>query len=91
MGWTMPWYESRDGFGPDFDVPDGTFGLNVFLREGGRVFRTYATGRRGVERLGNIWSLLDILPYGRQETWEDAPDGTPQSPPYRWWRLHDGY
>lgn len=35
--------------------------------------------------------LLDLTPYGRQEDWEDSPDGRPQTPPYRWWRLHDEY
>lgn len=28
--------------------------------------------------------LLDLTPYGRQEDWEDSPDGWPQTPPYRW-------
>jgi hypothetical protein len=28
---------------------------------------------------------------GRQEEWEDSPDGYPQSPPYAWWRWHDAY
>jgi hypothetical protein len=23
-------------------------------------------------------SLLDLMPYGRQETWEDSPPGWPQ-------------
>jgi predicted dithiol-disulfide oxidoreductase (DUF899 family) len=35
--------------------------------------------------------MLDITPFGRQETWEDTPDGRPQTPPYQWWRLHDQY
>jgi hypothetical protein len=26
---------------------------------------------------------------GRQETWEDSPDGYPQDPPYGWWTWHD--
>ena len=28
---------------------------------------------------------------GRQEKWEDSPEGYPQTPPYEWWRLHDEY
>jgi hypothetical protein len=28
---------------------------------------------------------------GRQETWEDSPDGYPQTDPCAWWRWHDEY
>ena len=28
---------------------------------------------------------------GRQEEWEDSPEGYPQTPPYSWWRWHDSY
>jgi hypothetical protein len=35
--------------------------------------------------------LLDLTPLGRQEDWENAPDGWPQTTPYVWWRLHDEY
>jgi len=90
MGWTMPWVETDDGFNADFGVTGG-FGLNVFLRENGTIWRTYFTDGRGVEALGSVWSFLDLTPYGRQETWQDAPDGTPQDEPYHWWRLHDEY
>jgi predicted dithiol-disulfide oxidoreductase (DUF899 family) len=38
-----------------------------------------------------VWDLLDLTPYGRQETWEDTPPGRPQQPPYQWIRLHDSY
>jgi predicted dithiol-disulfide oxidoreductase (DUF899 family) len=95
MGWTVPWYSS---YGSDFNRDVGattdrgeTFRLTVFLRDGERVFKTYATAGRGVEHLGSVWTLLDLTPYGRQETWEDSPDGWPQSPPYVWWRYHDTY
>jgi predicted dithiol-disulfide oxidoreductase (DUF899 family) len=27
--------------------------------------------------------------FGRQEEWEDSPEGYPQSPPYAWWKWHD--
>ena len=36
-------------------------------------------------------SYLDITPLGRQETWEDSPEGYPQTPPYKWWNWHDNY
>lgn len=90
MGWQLPWVESRDDFNADFGIRGG-FGINVFLRDGSAVYRTYATTGRGVEDLGSVWGLLDITPFGRQEAWQEAPAGTPQSEPYRWWRLHDEY
>ncbi|WP_319520238.1 DUF899 domain-containing protein [uncultured Martelella sp.] len=90
MGWSMPWYETRDSFNADFDVSSG-FGLNVFYRDGADIYRTYYTTGRGVETLGTVWTLLDLTPLGRQEDWEDAPEGTPQTRPYRWWRRHDAY
>jgi hypothetical protein len=34
---------------------------------------------------------IDITPLGRQETWEDSPEGYPQTPPYKWWNWHDNY
>ena len=91
MGWTVPWFSSAaGGFEADFDVTTG-FGLNVFLRDGDEVFRSYFTSGRGVEALGSSWSFLDLTPLGRQEDWEDSPEGWPQTRPYEWWRLHDEY
>jgi len=95
MGWTVPWFSS---FGSDFNSDLGlttdqgeTFGLSVFVRDGDRVYRSYFTDRRGVDRLRFDFNLLDLTPYGRQEVWEDSPEGWPQTPPYEWWRLHDEY
>lgn len=90
MGWALPWYETTDSFNADHDVTGG-FGLNVFFRDGPDVYRSYFTTGRGVETLGTVWTLLDLTPLGRQETWEDAPAGTPQTEPYHWWRRHDEY
>ena len=90
MGWTVPWYETTDSFNADHGVSGG-FGLNVFYRDGGDIYRTYFTTGRGVETLGTVWTLLDLTPLGRQEVWEDAPGGTPQTEPYQWWRRHDEY
>jgi predicted dithiol-disulfide oxidoreductase (DUF899 family) len=58
---------------------------------GDSIFRTYFTNGRGVEALGSNWTFLDLTPLGRQEDWEDSPDGYPQTPRYAWWRLHDEY
>ncbi len=90
MGWSYPWYSTLDDFNADMGVTSG-FGLNVFLRDGEEVFRTYFTTARGVETLGTTWTLLDLTPLGRQEGWEDSPAGWPQTKPYQWWRLHDEY
>jgi predicted dithiol-disulfide oxidoreductase (DUF899 family) len=69
----------------------------VFLRDtpagtgADEVYRTYFIDARGDEALGSTWSFLDITPYGRQEEWEDSPDGWPQTPPYTWGNWHDKY
>jgi predicted dithiol-disulfide oxidoreductase (DUF899 family) len=90
MGWKMPWYTLTDDFDGDFGV-DEWHGHNVFIRDGDRVFRTYFINVRGDEAVGTVWNYLDITPLGRQETWEDSPEGYPQSPPYKWWNWHDNY
>jgi predicted dithiol-disulfide oxidoreductase (DUF899 family) len=91
MGWDqVPWYTLTDDFDKDFGV-DEWHGTNAFLRDGDQVFRTYFIDSRGDEALGSTWSYLDMTALGRQEEWEDSPDGYPQTPPYRWWRYHDAY
>ena len=90
MGWTMPWYTITDGFDADFGV-DEWHGTNVFFRDGDNVYRTYFLNNRGDEALGSTWAYLDITPLGRQENWEDSPEGYPQSEPYKWWNWHDSY
>ena len=90
MGWTMPWYTITDEWDADFGV-DEYHGTNAFFRDGDRVFRTYFLNNRGDEALGSTWSYLDMSALGRQETWEDSPEGYPQSAPYDWWNWHDNY
>jgi predicted dithiol-disulfide oxidoreductase (DUF899 family) len=95
MGWTVPWVSSGGSdFNVDFGVTvDGreTFGLSVFLRDGDSIYRSYFTAGRGVETLGTVWTFLDLTPLGRQEAWEDSPEGWPKTPPYEHWRRHDEY
>jgi predicted dithiol-disulfide oxidoreductase (DUF899 family) len=88
MGWQIPWYTITDGFDADFGVGEW-HGHNAFIRDGDRIFRTYFVNDRGDESMGTTWSYLDITALGRQEEWEDSPEGYPQTPPYRWWRYHD--
>ena len=103
MGWTIPWYSSFESdFNVDFGVGPATpqagvyqdgesFGLSIFLRDGEDIYRTYFTTARGAEALGSVWTFLDLTPLGRQEEWEDSPEGYPQTKPYQWWRRHDEY
>lgn len=92
MDWEdIPWYTlPDDDFSKDFGVTE-YFGLNVFYHDGEDVYRTYFTNARAAEQTGNVWTLLDMSPLGRQEEWEDSPEGYPQEAPYQWWRRHDEY
>ena len=88
MGWEMPWYTLTDEFDADFGVGEW-HGTNAFIRDGDDVYRTYFIDARGDEATGSAWSYLDMTALGRQEEWEDSPEGYPQTPPYRWWIWHD--
>jgi predicted dithiol-disulfide oxidoreductase (DUF899 family) len=90
MGWTMPWFTLTDSFDIDFGV-DEWHGTNAFIRDGDQVYRTYFVNSRGDEAMGSTWSYLDITALGRQEVWEDSPEGYPQTPPYEWWNWNDAY
>ena len=96
MGWEMPWYTLTDDFDADFGV-DEWHGTNAFIRDthagtgGDSVFRTYLIDGRGDEAMGSTWTYLDITALGRQEEWEDSPEGYPQTPPYEWWNWNDDY
>jgi predicted dithiol-disulfide oxidoreductase (DUF899 family) len=96
MGWEhIPWYTILPGVDGAFDKDFGCdewHGTNAFIRDDdGRVFRTYFINNRGDEAFVNTWSLLDMTALGRQENWEDSPEGYPQSAPYEWWCWHDEY
>jgi predicted dithiol-disulfide oxidoreductase (DUF899 family) len=94
MEWRFPVYSSmgttlREDWNRNPWSPD-SFGLAAFLRDGRDVFLTYFTQGRGVEGATGS-GLLDLLPYGRQQSFEDSPEGWPQSPTYAFGRLHDEY
>jgi predicted dithiol-disulfide oxidoreductase (DUF899 family) len=82
MGWTLPFVSSRGTTFADDTGAGGLFQLTVLLRDGDRVYRTYSTTSRGVDRLLFVNNILDLTPYGRQEDWEDSPAGWPQHPTY---------
>jgi predicted dithiol-disulfide oxidoreductase (DUF899 family) len=93
MGWTdVPWYTiCTERFSADFGV-DEWFGLNVFLRDGDDVYRTYFLQHGPmVQGIGSIWSMFSLTPYGGQSDDEDAPEGWPQAPHSFWYRRHDEY
>ncbi|AQT81348.1 hypothetical protein B1R94_21980 [Mycolicibacterium litorale] len=88
VGNKMDWYSSsQSSFGADVDAAPGDgFAVNVFLRDGdGQVYRTWHTNGRGTEQLSHSFALIDVLPWGRQEEWQDSPDGWPQHPTYSGW------
>ena len=79
MGWDMPWYSAQaslDALLVGRQI--GTMYLMCYLRQGDRVFETYWTTGRGVEAMDYSYTLMDLTVYGRQEPWEDSPDGWPQ-------------
>ncbi len=90
MDWKIPWYTITDSFDTDFGV-DEWHGTNAFIHDGDKVFRTYFLNNRGDEQMGSTWNYLDITALGRQEKWEDSPEGYPQTDPYKWWNWHDNY
>ncbi|MEV4077468.1 DUF899 family protein [Nonomuraea fuscirosea] len=78
MGYPVPWYsvppESVDRLiaGRHFGI------LACYLRDGDQVFETYWTTSRGNEAMAPSYGLLDLTVYGRQEEWQDSPEGWPQ-------------
>jgi predicted dithiol-disulfide oxidoreductase (DUF899 family) len=90
MEWEMPWYTITDSFDTDFGVNEW-HGTNAFIRDGEKIFRTYFINNRGDEALCSTWTYLDMTALGRQEEWEDSPEGYPQTAPYKWWNWHDNY
>ena len=84
MGYTQPWYSVR-GVEPPVGGEMGH--IVCFLRDGNRVFLTYATTARGIEPVDGSFGLLDMTPYGRGEAWEDNPEGWPEGRQACWyWR-----
>jgi predicted dithiol-disulfide oxidoreductase (DUF899 family) len=91
MGWAdIPWFTITDSFDADFDVGEW-HGHNAFIRDGERIYRTYLINSRGDEAIGTVWSYLDMTALGRQEQWENSPEGYPQERPYKWWNWNDSY
>jgi predicted dithiol-disulfide oxidoreductase (DUF899 family) len=79
LGLETPWYSVEKTAAQLLEGRDWQrHHLVCYVRDGERVFETYYTGGRGVEIMAPTHGLLDMTVYGRQETWEDSPDGWPQ-------------
>ncbi|KAN0101543.1 Bacterial protein of unknown function (DUF899) domain containing protein [Hyaloscypha variabilis] len=82
MGWDMmPWYSVPEESYARLDLGPGGHGFGMkacYLRDGDRVFETYWNTSRGCEPMGSSYGMLDMTVYGRQEPWEDSPEGWPQ-------------
>ena len=89
MGYQWPWYSARDS---DPALVDGRgFGMIAcYVRDDdGNVYETYWTTGRGVEALTTSYHALDMTVFGRQEAWEDSPQGWPRlSQGQHPWRLN---
>jgi len=88
MGYQVPWY-SIQGV-QDAVVAGGLSDdrgmLSCYLRVDDRVYLTNETIHRGVEAVMAQAQLLDLTVYGRQEEWEESPDGWPQHATGTWWK-----
>jgi predicted dithiol-disulfide oxidoreductase (DUF899 family) len=79
MDWDMPWYSAQaSAHALLIGRQIGLFHLVCYVRDGDRVFETYWTTRRGVEAMDYSYALMDLTVFGRQESWEDSPEGWPQ-------------
>lgn len=79
LDYQTPWYSARDSDGL---VAGRGFGFYAcYVRDDeDRVFETYCTTDRGTERALWSYALMDMTVFGRQEPWEDSPEGWPQLP-----------
>lgn len=83
MGYGHRWFSN---YGIEDPAVGGGGEIACYLRDGDRVFLTYSTTDRGNEAIMSSHKLLDLTAYGRQETWEQSPEGWPQRPTGQAWR-----
>lgn len=91
-GWPHRWVSSagtgyHDEWGWTLTDADGGYsgpvpGYSYYLLRDGRVFLTYETRARGTEAILPTSQIMDRTVYGRQQDWEDSPEGWPQYPTY---------
>lgn len=88
MGHNQPWYSNYRVDDPAISAGGGGH-ISCYLRQGDRAFLTWETTDRGVEAISSSLQLIDRTVYGRQEAWEDSPEGWPQGPNGAFWRTDD--
>lgn len=90
-GWNHRWVSSggtayHDDFGwTDTDENGEHFwrpGYSYYLLKDGTPYLTYMTTARGAEAILPVAHIMDRTVYGRQQDWEDSPEGWPQEPTY---------
>jgi predicted dithiol-disulfide oxidoreductase (DUF899 family) len=74
--------EMSEAVGHPVKMEGENHGLSVFFRIDDDVFHTYSAYARGTESLTDSYRLLDVTPYGRQQDFEESPEGWPQKPTY---------
>ena len=72
-GWTQ-----TDEKGEEGQLP----GYSYYLLKEGTPYLTYMTTARGTEAILPVAHIMDRSVYGRQQDWEDSPQGWPQAPTY---------
>ena len=83
MAYPFPWYSAKDS-DPALSGARGFGFVACYLRDGDQVYETYWTDGRGVEGLMTSYQALDLTVYGRQESWEDSPEGWPRISGHPW-------
>lgn len=90
-GWSHPWVSSgRTSYHYDWgwtqDDDKGNEGplpgYSYYLLRDGKPYLTYMTTARGTEAILPVAQIMDRTVYGRQQDWEDSPEGWPQEPTY---------
>jgi len=72
-GWTQTDDDGHEGQQP---------GYSYYLLNGQKPYLTYMTVARGTEAILPVAHIMDRTCYGRQQDWEDSPEGWPQYPTY---------
>jgi predicted dithiol-disulfide oxidoreductase (DUF899 family) len=72
-GWTQTNDQGQEGQLP---------GYSYYLLRDGTPYLTYMTTARGTEAILPTAQIMDRTCYGRQQDWEDSPEGWPQYPTY---------
>ena len=88
VGNTMTWYSTANSpFGTDVDAPPGGgFAVNVFLRDGDTVYRTWHTDGPGHRAARvHLRAHRSAARTGGRRSGRTRPKGWPQSPTYSRW------